>query len=97
MSFPTSGAAFVALLATVAAAQAQESPSPPPAAPALSASSATGASTYRSAFDGYRPFNDQPVGSWRQANDLVGRIGGWEAYAREGQGGAVAPLCRLSA
>jgi hypothetical protein len=24
---------------------------------------------------------------WREANDLVGRIGGWQAYAREGQGG----------
>ena len=45
---------------------------------------------YRSAFDGYRGFTDQPVGSWRKANDDVGRIGGWKAYAREGQGGGAA-------
>ncbi|MEP7207032.1 MAG: hypothetical protein ABI920_08835 [Casimicrobiaceae bacterium] len=38
---------------------------------------------YTSAFDGYRGFADQPVESWRAANDLVGRIGGWQAYARE--------------
>ena len=45
----------------------------------------TGTTSYRPAFDGYRPFKDQPVGSWRENNDLVGRIGGWKAYAREGQ------------
>lgn len=26
------------------------------------------------------------VGSWRDANDVTGRIGGWRAYAREAQG-----------
>lgn len=28
--------------------------------------------------------------AWRESNDLVARIGGWQAYAREGQGGAEA-------
>ena len=42
---------------------------------------------YPSAFEGYRPFTEQPVGSWREANDVVARIGGWQAYAREGRGG----------
>lgn len=41
---------------------------------------------YVSAFAGYRTFADQPVIAWREANDLVGRIGGWQAYARESQG-----------
>jgi hypothetical protein len=45
---------------------------------------------YRSAFDGYRGLTDQPVQSWRESNDTVGRIGGWQSYAREGQGGPVA-------
>lgn len=45
---------------------------------------------YRSAFDGYQSLTEQPVGSWREANEQVGRIGGWQSYAREGQGGAVA-------
>ena len=38
---------------------------------------------YESALSGYRRFADQPVGDWREANDLVGRIGGWKTYARE--------------
>ena len=38
---------------------------------------------WRSAFEGYRPFSDTPVASWRDANDTVGRVGGWRAYARE--------------
>ena len=40
---------------------------------------------YRSAFEGYRPLTEEPVGSWSEANGLVGRIGGWQSYAREGQ------------
>lgn len=38
-------------------------------------------------FEGYRAFADEPVVSWKEANDNVGRIGGWRAYAREAQGG----------
>ena len=38
---------------------------------------------YQSSFSGYRQLRDVPVGSWRDANDAVGRIGGWRAYARE--------------
>ena len=40
---------------------------------------------YRSAFGTYRPAKDTPVGSWREANDTVNRIGGWRAYASEAQ------------
>lgn len=40
---------------------------------------------YRSAFEGYRRYSDEPVGSWRQANDTVRQIGGWQEYARESQ------------
>ena len=54
------------------------------------ASGAGPAFPYQSAFEGYRAFREQPVGSWRQANDLVGRIGGWQAYAREGAASAAA-------
>ena len=66
--------------------------SAPPAKTAVRAASVppTGALTHRSAFEGYRPFAEQPVGSWREANDVVGRIGGWKAYARESQGGSAA-------
>lgn len=38
---------------------------------------------FDSTFTGYRAYTEQAVGSWRDANDEVGRIGGWRAYARE--------------
>lgn len=40
---------------------------------------------YRSALADYRAFSDEEPASWKEANDLVGRIGGWRAYAREAQ------------
>lgn len=38
---------------------------------------------YRSAFQGYRAHADTEVGPWVEANDTVGRIGGWRVYAKE--------------
>lgn len=38
---------------------------------------------YRSAFQGYRPNAEAEVGNWKEANDRVGRIGGWRVYAKE--------------
>lgn len=49
------------------------------------------AATYRSPFADYRAFGDEPVGNWRAANDEVGRIGGWRAYAREAQAPGATP------
>ena len=88
-------AAVAALLACAASpgfaqpATPRPAPSASAAAPVVSAST-PGAPAYRSAFDGYRRHADQPVGSWQEANDRVGRIGGWRAYAREAQGGDAA-------
>lgn len=31
----------------------------------------------------YKRFEEPPVLPWREANDTVGRIGGWKAYAQE--------------
>lgn len=42
---------------------------------------------YVSPLRAYKPYADQPVESWREANDRVGRIGGWRAYAKEAQTG----------
>ena len=82
--------AAMALALLAVAASAVVAQTLPPAASAASAppGSASTKLVYRSAFEGYRPHTDQPVGSWQKANDLVGRIGGWRAYAREGQGEA---------
>jgi len=74
-----------AVLIGAGAQTALPQPAQKMAAPAASAASAA-APTYRSAFDGYRAYGEQPVMPWRQANDLVRQIGGWQAYAREGQG-----------
>jgi len=77
------------LVASTALVRAQPAVTPVSAAPPASAASVSGMG-YRSAFEGYRSFKDQPVQSWREANELVGQIGGWQAYAREGQGGTPA-------
>jgi len=38
---------------------------------------------HRPALSSYRPAGELTVGSWREANDTVTRIGGWRAYTRE--------------
>lgn len=38
---------------------------------------------YQSVLQGYRSHADPPLQAWREANDRVGRVGGWRAYARE--------------
>lgn len=43
--------------------------------------------TYRSPIGSYHGFSDPVLASWKESNDLVGRIGGWRAYARESRGG----------
>lgn len=46
---------------------------------------------YTSALATYQGYTDQAVQSWREANDRVGRIGGWRAYAKEAATGQPAP------
>lgn len=64
-------AAFLAAAAgaqSVAPSAVQPASAPPP---------------YRSPLADYRAFTDEAVIPWREANDTVGRIGGWREYARE--------------
>ncbi len=61
-----------------------------PVAPALSMSSdmVNGMSvplTFNSVLSRYKPMTDQKLGSWRDANDTVARIGGWRSYLKESQ------------
>lgn len=37
-------------------------------------------------FEHYRPWRDETLQDWREANDQVGKIGGWRSYLREAQG-----------
>lgn len=68
---------WLALLAWPLASAAQMQSAPAPAS-----------ITFKSAFEGYQPFTDDPAGRWRQANDTTARIGGWRAYAKEAAGTA---------
>lgn len=74
--------ALAAGLSAGASAQAQGAPTPPRADP-LSPGAAVPAATHSSALARYRSAGDVKVGSWREANDIVARIGGWRVYARE--------------
>jgi hypothetical protein len=40
---------------------------------------------FKSSFSEYVPYSEQSIESWREANDRVGEIGGWRAYAKEAQ------------
>jgi len=64
----------MAMLASSAWAQTTTEQKPPTPPAALS---------YTSPLNGYQAYTDQPVQSWQETNDTVGRIGGWRTYARE--------------
>ena len=62
-----------------APAAASQASFPAPATPAAESGAGT------SAFDGYKPYTDEPPGNWKAANDNVARIGGWREYAKQAQ------------
>lgn len=55
---------------------------PVPASPAAEVAKASPL-TYRSAFEGYKPYTDDKLLNWKEVNDTTGRIGGWRTYAKE--------------
>jgi hypothetical protein len=69
--------AFICLAWLLPAGSWSESPDP------LDAQAATLALHYQSPLKAYQGFTEQPLHDWREANDLVGRIGGWRTYAQE--------------
>ena len=70
------------IVLTVSASGAAARPGSKAADPA-SPSAPVPALKYESAFSDYRPFGDDQMIPWKSANDEVGRIGGWQVYARE--------------
>ena len=64
------------------AALAQTAPAAPPPQKKSPATSVA-APSFQSAMDGYKPHKDEKTGSWKEANELTARIGGWRAYAKE--------------
>lgn len=78
MSSRISFALAIASMAAIPVAQGQARPAPDsPAGKPIDAP----AVAYESAFKGYRRLEDQPVASWRDANNLVHQLGGWKAFA----------------
>lgn len=84
-------------LAAIAAATAcisAQAQVPPPPADARSAADSPAAErpvNFKSTLRSYRGFADEPVGPWREANETVQRIGGWQAYGRESREALRAP------
>lgn len=76
------GFALAAGLAAGASAHAQGAPTPTRPDP-LNPGTTVPAATHTSALTRYRSTGDVKVDSWREANDMVARIGGWRVYARE--------------
>jgi hypothetical protein len=75
-------AAFLAIAARAQTAS-PASPGRAVAAPPPATATATQPLAYHSPLADYQPFTQEDLLSWREANDTVGRIGGWRAYARE--------------
>jgi hypothetical protein len=85
------GVGFGAMTLLVGVADAQHAHAPPAVATASLVSAtpdAAGAPAslwFDSVLSRYKPMTDQKLGSWREANDTVARIGGWRAYLKESQ------------
>lgn len=83
-------AALFAAAGALAPAAAQTRPAAPaastaPRADPLDARARVPTQVHESAFAAYRRLGPDQTLGWREANDNVGRIGGWRAYAREAQ------------
>jgi hypothetical protein len=61
----------VAVLACATAAAGAQVPAQPPAD-----RGAAPPPTYQSAYEGYRPYVEEPLAPWREVNDTVERVGG---------------------
>ena len=95
--WPLRPAALLICLALPAVAQTLEPKLQAPAAASkavrpdpLDAGAAVPQLRYPPAFAGYKGIDAQPVGSWKEANDLTGKIGGWRSYARQAREGDAA-------
>ena len=73
-----SPAQWLAVLPSLAVLTVSAQNAAPPTAATESA-----AISFRSAMEGYQPYADEKTVSWKEANDNVGRIGGWREYAKE--------------
>ncbi len=75
---------LLAISLWVTAAHAQMNPVAPPITDKAQETKVT-PSGFQSAFEGYKPYTEENAGKWVQANETVGKIGGWRTYAKEGR------------
>jgi hypothetical protein len=79
--------ALMAVAAALLAGSLHAQQAQPVAAPArpdpLNAKAVVPPAVHVSPLRAYRPAGDTTVGSWKDANDTVTRIGGWRTYLRE--------------
>ena len=78
---PAFALALASLWIPQATAQTSATASVKPIAPAAVTEATPPA--FRSALEGYRPYTDEKIVNWKEANDTTGQIGGWRAYAKE--------------
>ncbi len=71
---------YWAMIACISMSLGQANAAGPDPADANSANPPT---IYQSPFADYRPLGEDKNTPWKDANDTVGKIGGWRAYARE--------------
>ena len=76
----------LAAVALVCAAGTAGAQTPAPREAAVAAPPA-----YRSAFEGYRPYVEEPLAPWREVNDTVGRVGGHVGVLRADESSAPPP------
>lgn len=69
----------------LAAGLAQAQPAPPRPPDPLDARAPVPPALHGSPLTRYRAAGEVALGSWKEANDTVARVGGWRAYAREAQ------------
>lgn len=72
---------YLVVMATPASACAQQKARPDPADPKVSVPPVIYVSPLRQ----YQPLGDEQVTSWKAANELVEKIGGWRVYSKEAQ------------
>jgi hypothetical protein len=82
--------ALASLVPAAALAQRPPEPAPAPHGIAAAASTPTPALRYQSAFESYRAWRDEPMESWRDVNDRVGRVGGHAGVLKAESGEAPA-------
>ncbi len=75
-------AGWLAVLSVLlVSAVSAQTPAAPSTAPVPQAAAASG--QYRSALEDYQPYRESKPVPWKEANDTVGKIGGWRVYAKE--------------